>query len=322
MRGAFSALLLLAVSAQDPSYCNITVGNVTFVDYRTVPADLQVPAMSRAPPAAGARVYATNPAWLPGSSQAYYALYLPPEWAPHGAPLPVVVELAGNGPFLDKYGDISTGRPENSSLGFGITAGKGAIWVSMPMLTSDGLFDGTEWWGCPSVPPAGDPPTATSKCTVNTTNTTLAVAFIISTVRHVLTAFNGDPRRVVIAGFSRGAIGVNYLGLANDEIASLWAGSVSYSHYDGQPSDTLWPYPNASPPDSYERLKRLGARPQFITCEVEGATNITRPYIQRAGFPVNATFTSTGFCNHNDKWVLRPSPARDLLRAWWRGVIA
>ena len=308
-----------------PPFCRVVVGNSTYVDIRSVPSDLVVPPMlpRGTPPAPGARVYATNPDWLsvvPNSS-AYFALYLPPEWTPAGAPLPVFVELAGNGPFDDAYGDVSTGRCENSSLGFGVTAGRGAIWVAMPMLIASGEYDGTEWWGCPSAPPAGDPPAVTSTCTVSSTNISLAVAYIASTVRHVLATFNGDAVRVIIAGFSRGAIGVNYLGLANDDIAALWAGSIAYAHYDGQPMDRSFPYPDAGPPASYDRLRRLGSRPQFICSEDTGSTNMTEPYIRAAGFPVNATFTSTGFCNHNDKWALRPSPARDALREWWQRVV-
>lgn len=325
LRALALAALLAAASPQplpaEPPFCRVTVGNETYVDIRTVPADLAVPPMSPlgAPPAPGARVFASNPEWLRvvPASAAYFALYLPPEWQPSGPPLPVIVELAGNGPFDDPYGDVSTGRCENSSLGFGITAGAGAIWISMPMLIADGKFDGTQWFGCPPAAPAGDPPAVTSACDAATTNASLAVAYIVSTTRHVLAAFNGDASRVVVAGFSRGAIAVNYLGLANDEIAALWAGSIAYAHYDGQPMDTRWPYPDAGPPASYDRLRRLGSRPQFICSELDGATNMTLPYISAAGFQVNATFSSTGFCNHNDKWTLRPSKARDALRTWW-----
>ena len=306
-----------------PPFCQ----NGSYVDLRSVPADLAVPPMAPrgAPPAPGARVFASNPDWLRvvPASAAYHALYLPPEWAPAPAPpLPVIIELAGNGPFDDAYGDVSTGRCENSSLGFGVTGGAGAIWVSMPMLVAGGEFDGTQWWGCPPGPPAGDPPAVTSTaCAAATTNASLAVAYIKSTTRHVLAAFNGDAARVVLAGFSRGAIGVNYLGLADDDIAALWAGSIAYAHYDGQPMDAHWPYPDAGPPASYERLRRLGARPTLIVSENDGATSDTEPYVRAAGFAVNATYLSTGFCNHNDKWALRPSPARDAMREWWRGVV-
>jgi hypothetical protein len=147
------------------------------------------------------------------------------------------------------------------------------------------------------------------------------VRFLADTVRFAIGAYNADPARVVIAGFSRGAVGVNYLGLADDAVASLWAASVAYAHYDGQPMDATNPYPDAGPPASYERLRRLGRRPQYIVAELNGSRAETEPYIEASGVPINATYAETGFCNHNDGWVLRPSPARDALRAWfWKAV--
>jgi hypothetical protein len=86
----------------------------------------------------------------------------------------------------------------------------------------------------------------------NTTNLTATLDFIVSTVKHVVSTYNGDPTRVVLAGFSRGAIGVNYLGLANDAIAALWCASIAYTHYDGQPEDAQRPYPDPGPPASYQ----------------------------------------------------------------------
>lgn len=80
----------------------------------------------------------------------------------------------------------------------------------------------------------------------------------------------------MIAGFSRCAIGVNYLGLADDDVASLWAGSIAYAHYDGQPGDTNWSYPEPGLPASYERLRRLGSRPQFVCAERNGTAVTTK----------------------------------------------
>lgn len=294
-----------------------------YVDIRTVPADLTTPPMVQgAVPGPGRRVLATNPNWDP-ASYAYFALYLPGEWSPVGPPLPVLVELAGNGPWYDQFNDSSSGRPEGSNLGFGITGGSGAIWVSMPMLTADGLYGQTYWWGGPSVHLAGTPPMSTpTTFSANTTNLTATVDYIISTVKHVISTYNGDASRVVISGFSRGAIGVNYLGLFNDAIASLWSASIAYTHYDGQPEDAQRPYPDPAPPASYQRLARLGSRPQYIVCENNVSLEMTQPYIAASGLSINATFGSTGFCNHNDAWVLRPSPARDAIRAWWARVVA
>ena len=82
------------------------------------------------------------------------------------------------------------------------------------------------------------------------------------------------------------------------------------------------PYPQPGPPASYERLRRLGSRPQYIVAEDSGALTETEPYINASGVAVNATYAETGYCNHNDGWTLRPSPARDALRAWFWAVVA
>ena len=116
-------------------------------------------------------------------------------------------------------------------------------------------------------------------------------------------------------------MGVNYLGLADDDVASLWRASIAYAHYDGQPMDAKNPYPDPAPPASYDRLRRLGRRPQYIVAELNGSFAETLPYINASGVDVNATFAQTGFCNHNDAWVLRPSPGRDALRAWFWDVV-
>lgn len=159
------------------------------------------------PPSAGSRVLATLPGWLPASSEAYYSLYLPPEWNATGPSIPVVVELAGNGPYTSAYGDISTGHPEGSSLGWGLTAGRGAIWVCMPMLTAGGEFDETYWWGCPPAPngmfSTEAPQTYTphrNRCDVNATNTSRAVEYIAA-VTCVSRARVGTVHKSVLSAF-------------------------------------------------------------------------------------------------------------------------
>ena len=295
-----------------------------YIDVRAVLPDLYTPPMSRSAPGPGRRVAATTPGW---PAAAYHAVYLPSEWSNAStAPLlPLIVELSGNGPWASPYGDQSSGRPEGSNLGFGVTAGMGAVWVSLPMLAAGGDFVETWWWGCPAVPPFTGSPPATAGAGAGhcgaLCNTTAAVRFLADTVRYATRAYHADPARVVIAGFSRGAVGVNYLGLANDDVASLWAGSIAYAHYDGQPMDAKNPYPNAGPPASYDRLRRLGRRPQYIVAELNGSFVETAPYLNASGVAVNATFAETGFCNHNDAWTLRPSKARDALRAWfWASI--
>lgn len=267
-------------------------------DISTVAPDLTVPEMTEGVPAAGLRVRHTTAGWE--KTEVYGALYLPPEWKP-GAHFPVIVEWAGNGGFKNAFGDISTGRPEGSKLGYGLTEGKGAIWLCIPYLNNAGSANALTWWGdAPSYDPE---PT---------------LAYCRAAVREACEKYGGDASRVVLAGFSRGAIACNYLGLHDDETAKLWRGFIAYSHYDGV---RKWPYPDSDRASADARLRRLRARPQFI-CGEAGNADDTRAYLGETGWlEGDFTIVGTGFRNHNDAWVLRPSEPRARLRAWLAKVL-
>jgi len=146
------------------------------------------------------------------------------------------------------------------------------------------------------------------------------LAYCRATVRQVCEKFGGDSQRVVVAGFSRGALACNYLGLHDEKTARLWRGFVCYSHYDGV--RTNWPYPEADLASAQTRLARLKGRPQFICAENRGTADTER-YLRDTGSWDKGAFTivGTGFRNHNDAWVLRPSEARTRLREWLREVL-
>lgn len=267
-------------------------------DISTVKPDLVVPAMTTGNPKAGARVRQVHPDYA--KTDAHHALYLPPDWKP-GRTYPVIVEYAGNGPYSNKLGDISTGRVEGSNLGYGLSGGKGYIWLCLPYLNNTGDADVTQWWG--------DKPKHNPAPTID---------YCKKTVPWICEQFGGDPERVFLTGFSRGAIACNFIGLHDDEIAKLWRGFIPYSHYDGV--KTGWPYPGADRPSAIARLKRLNGRPQFI-CHEGGSPNAgyiteTQKFIESTGVTAPFTYMPTGFRNHNDAWTLRPSPARTALREW------
>ena len=269
-------------------------------DISTVAPDLIVPEMTTGAPAPGRRVRFTTPGWE--TTEVYGALYLPIDWKPVGH-FPVIVEWAGNGDYHNAFGDVSTGRVEGSRLGYGITEGRQCIWICVPYLNHAGTANVIKWWGDPL---AYDPePT---------------LAYCRATVRHVCEKFGGDAERVVLAGFSRGAIACNFLGLHDDDTARLWRGFVCYSQYDGV--RTNWPYPGADQPSALARLQRLKGRPQFICGENTNAAETER-YLRDSGSWDKGKFTvaPTGFRNHNDAWVLRPSEARTRLREWFREVL-
>ncbi len=270
--------------------CSVSLACAELPDIRTVPADLEVPALSDSPPVAGKRV-----------KQGLNVLYLPTDWKP-GTQMPVIVELAGNGGYTNKFGDVSTGWPEGSNLGYGLSGGRGFIWLCVPYLNGQGDAIAIKWWGDA---PSHDPqPT---------------LKHLRDAVASVCKDYGGDASKVVLCGFSRGAIACNYLGLHDDETAKLWCGFLAYSHYDGVKA---WPYPNSDRASALARLQRLGSRPQFVCGEGTNAQE-TEAYLRPLLPNADLTFTGTGFRNHNDAWILRPSEARDKARGWlWRVVSA
>ena len=256
-------------------------------DIRTVAPDLAVPAFELdARPTAGHRVRGTL---LPGTG-VYHALYLPADWQPRRR-YPVIVEYAGNGNYRNQYGDESRGVPEGSSLGYGISGGRGAIWLCLPYVDRAANRNAITWWG----------------------DAAATVDYCLRAVDWVTSEWGGDRRRLFLAGFSRGAIACNYLGLRNDAIARPWRGFVCYSHYDGV--RTAWPYADCDRASARARLERLRGRPQFICHEVSVAA--TREYLETTGVKGRFTLRDLPFRNHNDTWALRPVPLRAELRRWF-----
>ncbi len=268
-------------------------------DIRTVKADLVLPLLSEGAPASGKRVKQTHPDWR--DTKVYHVLFLPRDWKP-GAKLPVIVEFAGNGPYRSWFGDVSTGQPEGSKMGLGISGGTGFIWVCLPYLNYIGSQNVTQWWG--NTPQYDARPT---------------VEYCKKTVPWICKKYGGDPGRVILCGFSRGAIACNFIGLHDDSIAKLWRAFIPYSHYDGV--NERWGYPGADRKSALVRLRRLESRPQFICHEGNGVT-ATRRLVKSTGVKGRFTFLSTGFRNHTDAWLLRPSPARLKLREWLKTILS
>jgi hypothetical protein len=291
-------------------------------DLRSVPADLIRPPMRTdlSEPVAGSRVKQTHPAFA--HTAAYHALYLPPQWKKDGkAKLPVLVEYSGNGPWKGSPGvgdghwadpDVSTGRPEDQNMGYGVSGGQGFIWISMPLLTADlgpSTNVSTYWWGCNStmafVKPCGK------------YDLTPTLDYTKKTLPWVISKYGGDPDNVFVMGWSRGAIATSYIALYDDEIAKLWKGFIPFSHIDGMIS---WGFPGSDLAAAKKRYARARGRPIFVTAECDIATNCQKEFIVESGLLglANFTFQDSGFRNHNDEWLLRPSVARTRLRRWIR----
>lgn len=133
----------------------------------------------------------------------------------------------------------------------------------------------------------------------------------METVREVCARQGGDASRVVLCGFSRGAIGCNFIGLHDDEIAPLWRAFFCHSHYDGVKA---WPYAESDEAAALQRLRRLGGREQWISHE--GSVEPTRQFIERSGVQAPLTFVAIPYANHSAAWVLRDLPERRKARDW------
>ncbi len=260
-------------------------------DIRSIPPDLHAPAMIDAAPAPGKRVRQTLPEYA--GTEVFHALYLPEDWE-KGKRYPVLAEYPGNGPYQNKHGDTCTGHIEDANLGYGISGGKGFLWVCLPFISKDRQHNQRQWWG----------------------DIEATVAYCKTAIPHICQDYGGDPSAVFLLGFSRGAIACNYIGLHDNAIAALWRGFLCHSHYDGV---RQWNYPGSGRSAAAKRLTRLHGRPQFISHEV--SVEETATYLAEACPKGQFTYQAIPYRNHTDTWILRDLPQRKALRAWLQSVL-
>ena len=272
----FLCLHLLAISFALAASSSAAQSNLN-----SVPAMLKVPSVMKETPAAGKRVRATTAGWQ--GTEVHHALYLPTDWKP-GGKWPVIVEYPGNGGFTNQIGDTSDGSVDGCVMGYGLSGGRGFIWMSMPFVEA-GQRNATKWWG----------------------DVVETKRYCMATVREVCQRFGGDASRVVLMGFSRGAIACNYIGLHDDAMAQLWCGMICHSHYDGSLK-----HPAADYDEWPQRLQRLGKKPQFISHET--STQKIQNVIAATGVPGDFTFAVLPFENHSARWTLCDLPLRAQAR--------
>ena len=254
-------------------------------DLESVWPDLITPSATEHAPAPGKRVRQINKNYA--GTEVYHLLYLPTDWV-KGKSYPVIVEYAGN-----KW-RTSPGTVEGCNLGYGISGGKGVIWICMPFVDKDNQRNAATWWG----------------------DVATTVDYCKKTVNRICAEYGGDSSNVFIAGFSRGAIACNYIGLHDDEIALLWRGFICHSHYDGVKK---WGYAGSDRSSAATRLRRLGDRPQFISHEM--SVNETEKYLKSMAPSGDFTFQALSFSNHTDTWALRDIPERKVIRDWFDQVL-
>jgi hypothetical protein len=273
-----------------------------------IAADLPLPPLVDGPPAAGRRVAVTPKEYT--GTRVHHLIALPDDWTPdwkaRGKTWPVIAEYTGN--YFPGAG--STGEVEGAALGYGVARGR-AIWVVLPYVALDRRKNEVTWWG----------------------DIEATVGYAKTNLPRICAEFGGDRRKVVLCGFSRGAIGVSLLGLHDDEVAKLWCGLWAHDHFDGmlEWKGQTWGSPLARyREEASVRLRRLGGRP-LLVCQA-GAE--TRRFIDALA-PSGVTYLTVDmrthlgtFPNdlaqhpHNDRWPLRDGPATAAARAWFDRIIA
>ena len=269
---------------------------------QTTPAgkELVTPIMTDEAPAAGKRVRQVAAEYT--GTQVYHSLYLPTDWKPGGR-YPVIVEYTGN-KFPPGKG---SGEVRDANLGYGMSGGVGYIWVVMPYVEVGRKENAVTWWG--------DKQATVDYCKVN--------------LPRVCTDFGGDPDNVFVCGFSRGAIGSSYIGLADDEIAALWKGMFTHDHFDGQKT---WSYPASDRSSALVRLARLRGRPVLICGQYASTVRdqFLKDHLDLANFtfldvPTTEIFNipeGSVLHSHTDLWMHRDSTYRRQARQWLQTVIA
>lgn len=223
---------------------------------------------------------------------------------------PVIFELTGN---RWGYGD---GSVEEAHLGLSISLKRDFIVVVTPYVAEGGRTNQPKWWG----------------------DENLTVSYLKELVGYMDSHYSIDCDNLFLCGFSRGAIGVSYIGLYDDEIAPLWKGFISHDHFDGfrEWKGTEW----GTPLEKYragavERLSRLDGRHWYVsyngTDRKAYKANLKEMGADRFGkfhyapveikkyFPVipNAYFRS----GHNDIWPAFDIEASRALRAWLYEIV-
>jgi hypothetical protein len=257
--------------------------------------DLVTPVMTTDAPAPGKRVRQVAPEYK--GTEVYHTLYLPTNWE-KGKRYSVIVEYTGN-----KW-THGPGTIDVANLGYGMSGGKDYIWITMPYIEKGRKKNAVKWWG--------DRQATIDYCKLN--------------LPRICKKWGGAPNRVVVCGFSRGAIGTSYLGLADDEIASLWAGLFTFDHFDGH---RQWGYPEDERPSALKRLARLKGRPVLVCAQNPEKEGYLENHLSLADFtfikvPTGKIFKIPGGAMqsaHTDMWMHRDSPQRRQARAWLRDVL-
>jgi len=247
---------------------------------------IETPPVEEGPPAAGRRVRHTLA--VDEGTGIHALLHLPEDWvAGRERPYPVVVELPGNIFFVP--GCYSPGLPEQCAIGYGMTRGRGAIWVSAPFVDRAAGTIAENGWGNPDD----------------------TADLLRRVVEDVCGRFGGDRRCVVLTGFSRGAIACGFIGLRDDRVAALWRGFHCCQHHDGDG------WNGATLDGAIARGARFRGLSVFHTDNDAAAV---RPVTEAMGVPTE--FVASGLGAHSVAMFLDDRASTRRLREWFADLVS
>ena len=137
-------------------------------DIEALAQDLTTPPVTNGQPTPGKRVKQVSADYAEGD--VHHTLYLPTDWK-EGTKYPVLVEYAGN-----KW-ETSPGTVAGSNLGYGISAGKGVIWLCLPFVDVENGINATTWWG----------------------DVEATVDYAKKRLKHICATYGGDPSALKIS---------------------------------------------------------------------------------------------------------------------------
>ncbi len=240
-----------------------------------------IPEISEGNPAAGRRVRYS----IADKGDLYGVLSLPEDWQ-KGKSYPMIVEFPGNIFYTPSC--YSTGLPDQCTIGYGISKGKGAILLSLPFVDYSTNTVETNGWGDPDD----------------------TVDYTIKMVEEICERYGADRDRIMLTGFSRGAIACGFIGLRTPEIASLWSAIHCCQHYDGDG------WKGAKYEDAELRLQNGLDIPQFHTDNEK--VNL-KTMLSEAG--VDATYVRSKLGAHACDMFLDDRASTEELRRWFWSVV-
>ncbi|MEI7421726.1 MAG: family 43 glycosylhydrolase [Prolixibacteraceae bacterium] len=244
---------------------------------------LKVPKIMDGPPAAGHLVRYR----LKGDENngIYCLVYLPSNWKKSKS-LPVIMEYPGNIYYAKAC--YSNGLPDQCVIGYGMTRGKDAIWVSLPFIDRKKGEMVENGWGDPEA----------------------TADYAVSMVEEICSKYNGDKKNIVLTGFSRGAIACGFIGLRNDRIAPLWKAFHACQHYDGDG------WNGATMEGAKERARRFAGQAVFQT---DNSEEFFQPVMDE--MKTKTTYVSSGLGFHSCAMFLDDRPSTQQLRKWFKDLV-